>query len=245
MTISCYIIDDEPMAIDILSELINDTHFLRLEGHSTQPMQAMDEICLLAPDLIFLDIQMGSINGMELIETIYKACGSKVILTTGFADYAIKSYELDVVDYLLKPVQLHRFKKAVYKALKLLEYADGRRKDDLPGELGYEHIYVNSKERGRNYKIFLSNIIFVEACGNYVSIHQKGSKIMVYSSLKSFVHKLPAKYFLRIHNSYIIALSKIMNATPGQVTLESNEILPVSESYRDKFCLMAGLKSEI
>ncbi len=198
---NCLIVDDEQHAIDILSHYTAQTPQLNLVGSTTNPIEALQMVTALKVDLVFLDIQMPELSGIDFIKAIQG--GAKVILTTAYSEFALESYELDVVDYLLKPVRLPRFLQAVQKAAK--EIADKQETTEWTDD----YIFVKTEAKGKLLKINLADIDYIEGMKNYVAVFCSGKKIMVYTSMKELEEHLPQKSFIRVHKSFIIPVQKI------------------------------------
>ena len=226
--INCIIVDDEQHAIDILVHYIRQTPQLQLVGTTTNPMEALQMISQQKVDLIFLDIQMPELSGIDFIKALNGKV--KVILTTAYSEFALESYELDVVDYLLKPIRLPRFLAAVQKAVKeinepVTETATVKTDDD--------YIFVKTESKGKFLKINLVDIDYLEGMKNYVAFYCKGQKTLVYTSMKELEERLPAKQFIRVHKSFIIPVAKISGIEGNLVRLQNvtAEIL-IGENYK-------------
>ena len=224
--INCIIVDDEQHAIDILIHYINQTPFLSLVAHTTHPIEALEMVGSQNIDLVFLDIQMPELSGLDFIKAIHGR--ASVILTTAYSEFAIESYELDVVDYLLKPIRFPRFLQAVQKVVKVNEEPD-RKVDDEDSD----YIFVKTESKGKLLKINLEDIDYIEGMKNYVAIHRDGQKTMVYTSMKELEEHLPKKEFIRIHKSFIIPISRITGIEGNLLRLKNvtAEIL-IGESYK-------------
>jgi two-component system, LytTR family, response regulator len=227
--IQCIIVDDEQHAIDILVHYVNQTPFLKLAGTTTNPIEAMDMVSRQKVDLVFLDIQMPELSGIDFIKaTNGKA---KVILTTAYSEFALESYELDVVDYLLKPIRLPRFLSAVQKAVKEIEDHPGEKTAVTAAEDDY--IFVKTESKGKLLKINLGEIDFIEGMKNYVAIHCGPKKTLVYTSMKELEEKLSGKQFIRVHKSFIIPIAKITGIEGNMLRIKNvtAEIL-IGENYK-------------
>ncbi len=211
--IRCIIIDDEQHAIDILEHYVNQTPQLTQVGSSTNPIEALHMVTELKADLVFLDIQMPELSGIDFIKAIKGKC--QVILTTAYSEFALESYELDVVDYLLKPIRLPRFLTAVQKASKIIEEFNPR-----PAEKEDDFIFVKTESKGKLLKINLADIDYIEGMKNYVAIYCNSKRTMVYTSMKDIEEKLPRKKFLRVHKSFIISVPKISGIEGNLVRLQ-------------------------
>lgn len=226
--IDCIIVDDEQHAIDILVHYVSQTPYLNLVDTTTNPMEALQMINNKKIDLVFLDIQMPELSGIDFIKALHGKV--KVILTTAYSEFALESYELDVVDYLLKPIRFPRFLQATQKVVNEL----GDDKDSLENDSNAgDFIFVKTESKGKLLKINLNEIDYVEGMKNYVAIHRGAQKTLVYTSMKELEEHLPGKEFLRVHKSYIIPLSKITGIEGNMVRLKdvSAQIL-IGESYK-------------
>jgi DNA-binding LytR/AlgR family response regulator len=224
--INCIIVDDEQHAIDILVTYVNQTPSLHLAGTTTNPIEALQMVASQKIDLIFLDIHMPELSGIDFIKAINGKV--KVILTTAYSEFAIESYELDVVDYLLKPIRLPRFLQAVQKAAGELSESV-----HTSSEADDDYIFVKTESKGKLLKINLNEIDYIEGMKNYVAIFRGGQKTLVYTSMKELEERLPHKQFIRVHKSFIIPVSKITGIEGNMLRLKnvSAEIL-IGESYR-------------
>jgi DNA-binding LytR/AlgR family response regulator len=225
--INCLIVDDEQHAIDILAHYVSQTPRLHLAGSTTNPIEALQLVTVQDVDLIFLDIQMPELSGIDFIKALNGKV--KVILTTAYSEFALESYELDVVDYLLKPIRLPRFLSAVQKALnELKEKGDGKE-----NEVNGDYIFVKTESKGKLLKINLDDIDYIEGMKNYVGIYRGAQKTLVYTSMKEIEERLPRKQFIRVHKSFIIPISKITGIEGNLVRLQDvkAEIL-IGENYK-------------
>lgn len=227
--INCIIVDDEQHAIDILVHYVKQTPHLNLVATSTNPLEALQIVSTQKVDLIFLDIQMPELSGMDLIKAINGK--SKVILTTAYSEFALESYELDVVDYLLKPIRLPRFLQAVQKAVKELE--EHLEESHTVTEDEDDYIFVKTESKGKLLKINLDEIDYIEGMKNYVAIYCGGKKTLVYTSMKDLEERLSKKQFIRVHKSFIIPMAKITGIEGNLLRLKNvaAEIL-IGDSYK-------------
>ncbi len=223
MSIRCLIIDDEPLALNVLAGYIQQTADLQLVDLTTRPRHGLTRVLNREADLVFLDIEMKELHGMEFLK---QAAGyAHFILTTAYPDYALQGYEFDVKDYLLKPISYERFIKAVQKIPPPVT---------APASPGYFFV----KSEYKLIRVEYADIIYLEALRDYVAIHTaKGQKLLTLQSLGSFEKELPAAQFARVHKSYIVSLSRISVVEKNRLLL--NElIIPVGETYRAK---LAGI----
>ncbi len=221
----CVIIDDEPIARKGLKEYINDVDFLQLAGEFENPMKAMDLLMVQQVDLIFLDIQMPKITGLEFLRSL--ANPPAVIFTTAYPQYAVDGFELNAVDYLLKPFSFERFWKAVLK-VKLLQESG---KTAVQANAARDYFFIKSDSK--LVKIHYHDILFVEALQNYVAIHTVDKKLITYLTFKSVEEHLPADQFLKIHKSYIISLARVDSIEGNEVRIGQHS-LPISRTSKDE-----------
>ncbi|TCJ18771.1 response regulator transcription factor [Flaviaesturariibacter flavus] len=224
--IRCMIIDDEQHAIDILEHYVKQAPYLELVGTSTHPIEALQEVASGKVDLVFLDVQMPELSGLDFIKAINGK--ARVILTTAYPEFALEGYDLDVVDYLLKPVRLPRFLQAVQKAMSLMQPAAAPADDKVD-----DYLFVKTESKGKLLKINLSDIDFIEGMKNYVAIHRGNQKTLVYTSMKELEERLPQKRFMRVHKSFIIPLARITGIEGNLVRLQGvqAEIL-IGDNYK-------------
>ncbi|MGC4100169.1 LytR/AlgR family response regulator transcription factor [Ferruginibacter sp.] len=227
--IRCLVVDDEQHAIDIMKHYIGQTNFLELVSSTTNPVEALQTVITENIDLVFLDIQMPELSGIDFIKAINGK--AKVILTTAYSEFAIEGFELEVVDYLLKPVRFPRFLTAVQKAVKLINDKPAVAEPDTSNEADY--IFVKTESKGKLLKINLADIEYIEGMKNYVAIFIGGKKTLVYTNLKDLINHLPAKQFIRVHKSFIIPISRITGIEGNMILLKSvtAEIL-IGENYK-------------
>jgi DNA-binding LytR/AlgR family response regulator len=221
--LSCIIVDDEPVARKILHEFVDQVPFLDLHGKFENAMKAEAFLKSNTVDLIFLDIEMPKISGLQFLQKLNVE--SMAILTTAFPQYALEGYELDIIDYLLKPFALSRFLKAVQKAK---DFHEMKHKTSA-GPLS-SYIFIKSDKRIE--KIELSDILYAESVGNYVSIYTDDKRILAYLTMKSLEAQLPADDFIKIHQSYLVNCSKIEAIEGNEIKIEGKS-LPISRNYRD------------
>jgi DNA-binding LytR/AlgR family response regulator len=221
--LSCIIVDDEPVARKILHEFVEQVPFIDVQGKFENAMKAEAFLKNNIVDIIFLDIEMPKVSGLQLLQKMH--IESIVILTTAFPQYALEGYELDVIDYLLKPFAFSRFLKAVQKAKDYYEL-----KHLATTTLPPSYMFIKSDKRIE--KIELNDIFYAESVGNYVSIYTAGKKIMAYLTMKSLESQLPFNEFIKIHQSYLVNVSKI-DAIEGNEIKIGSWSLPMSRNYRE------------
>jgi DNA-binding LytR/AlgR family response regulator len=220
--IRCIIVDDEPVARKIIREFVEQIPFLELAGEFENAFKAETFLAQSKVDLVFLDIEMPKLSGLEWLKR--SAVNPMVILTTAFPEYALEGYELDIIDYLLKPIAFSRFLKAVHKAKDYATLMDGS------AQQAPSWLFVRSERRIE--RIELNDILYVESMGNYVNIYTENKKIIAYLTLKSLESQLPAREFIKIHQSYLVDFSRI-SAIEGNMVNIKNKSLPISRNYRE------------
>jgi len=225
--ITCIIIDDEPLARKGLREYIQETDFLQLAGEFENPLKASDILLNKGIDLIFLDIQMPKITGLEFIKTLSHP--PQFIFTTAYPQYAVEGFELSAVDYLLKPFSFERFWKAVNKARLQLEGT----KQNLPVISKTEPGHFFIKTDNKLVKIKYDDILFVEALQNYVCIFTAAKKYITYLTFKAIEENLPSEQFLKIHKSFIVSIPKIETIEASEIKI-GNHALPISRASREE-----------
>ena len=233
MKINCIAIDDEPLALNKVREYIKRIGYLNLLQSFDNAVDAMHFLKETKVDLIFLDIQMEELTGIQMLETLHEK--PKIVLTTAYDEYALKGYELDVCDYLLKPISFQRFLQAsekVYDQLFPLKKPEISVPEPGSNEAVKGYFFV--KNGSVTQKINFDDILFVEGMKDYLRIWTTKEKIMTLLSFKKLQEALPAKGFLRIHKSYLVAMDKIESIERNHVTI-AGESLPISESYRREF----------
>jgi two-component system LytT family response regulator len=230
---TCLIVEDEPLARNLLTEYVKKVPFLTLVKACSNPMEALEVLRNNAVDILFLDIQMPEITGITLLKVLQKK--PMVILTTAYSEYALESYELDVVDYLLKPITFDRFLKAVDKASQRIN-APASSSPATPEKTFTESSpdFVFVKDGTKLVKINFADILYVEGLKDYVTIHTKTQKVISLQRLKTLELQLPADKFIRIHHSFIIALKAIDVIHKGEVQIGS-AMIPISDTYRKAF----------
>lgn len=233
---NCIIIEDQMPAQRILKKYIEDTGSLNLVGAYTDALEAMQALKSEKIDLMFLDIHLPKISGIDFLKTLPNP--PQVILTTAFQDYALESYELNVVDYLLKPFSFQRFVKAISKvgaqrdtaflpAGQAGAKADTEQKDtvdELYIKSGYDHLRIKTDD-----------ILYIMSDSDYTEIHIQDKKHLSSESLRYWEELLPQKKFMRIHKSYIINTAKIIKVSGNQIFLENDTVIPIGRAYKNEF----------
>lgn len=227
---TCLIVEDEPLARNLLTDYVKKVPFLNLVQSCSNPMDALEVLRTNSIDILFLDIQMPEITGITLLKILQKK--PLVILTTAYSEYALESYELDVVDYLLKPITFDRFLKAVDKASQRLKAPASGPVQEKTADPQKDFVFV--KDGTKLVKVNFNDVLFVEGLKDYVTIHTTTQKIISLQRLKSLEMQLPADRFIRIHHSYIVALKAIDSIHKGEVQI-GNHLIPISDSYKKSF----------
>ncbi len=222
MTLKCIVTDDEPIAREGLLSYIGKVDFLEVVAECEDALQLNDVLKSQTVDLLFLDIEMPYMSGIDFLSNL--ANPPKVIMTTAYEQYAIKGYDLDVIDYLLKPIPFERFLKAVNKAYDIIVNQRNPAK-----EIDYFYVKTNQKFE----KVFFNDILFIEGVENYVAIQTETSKIMTHVTIKTILGKMPDDKFLQIHKSFIINLEKVSFVEGNMVGIGKYK-LPVSRTFREK-----------
>ncbi len=225
---NCLAIDDEPLALALLTDNISKVPFLNLLAGCNNAFEAMEMLEKHAVDLVFIDIQMPGLSGLQFIASLEKK--PLVIFITAYKQYALESYDLDVVDYLVKPVPLERFIKACNRAKELHELKSAR--SSLQKETQFDHFFVNVDYS--QLKIKFDDIIWMKGYGDYIKFHLKNAEhpLVVRLSFKELEHQLPPKKFIRIHKSYSVAIDAITAIRKNSVFLGDKE-LSVGETFRE------------
>jgi len=239
MKIRCIVIDDELPAIEQMTDYIERVPFLELLDTFDNAIEPVPFLKANHVDLIFLDIEMESFTGIQFLKTLRNR--PKIILTTAYDSYAIEAFDLNVTDYLLKPISFERFIQAiekVYDLCKVQPPGDSTTTRDLPRDFFFV------KTEYRMHRINFNDILFVEGMKEYLRIHTRTERIMVLQSFADILKDLPADNFCRIHKSYIVAINKIDRMEKGRVFIGTH-IIPVSESYRESFTFfLTGKRGE-
>ena len=222
--IKCLIVDDEPLAIEVIKDYVSQVPQLKLVGTSADAMQAFQKLENESIDLVFLDIEMPGMNGIEFIKSLSNQ--PSVILTTAYREYAMESYEIEVIDYLLKPISFSRFFKAINKYLK------SSSKPTLIATSKESSIrssiFVYSEKK--NIKVYLDNVLYIESIKDYIRIHTSDRTIVSKSTISRFEELLPSS-FLRIHRSFVVNTRKITAFTSHDIEIGKLE-LPIGISYK-------------
>jgi len=221
--INCIVVDDEPIAREGIIEYIRQIDYLNAVAQCKNAAEAAGLLQKKKIDLIFMDIQMPKLTGIEFVKAL--ACPPLIIFTTAYSEYALEGFELDVVDYLLKPISFARFLKAAEKAQ---NYVNARNR-----EVSITQDFFFIKCNGKIEKIIMADVVYIEAMANYVIIHTRQKKYITYLTFSGIEEQLPDHLFVRIHKSYIIAISAIQTID-GNDVITSSMRLPMSKNYRNE-----------
>jgi DNA-binding LytR/AlgR family response regulator len=225
MKLNCLVVDDEQLARELLGDYISKVPFLDLKGSVKNPVEVAGILESVSIDIIFLDIQMPDITGIELLKTLNQK--PVVVFTTAYSEYAIEGYELDVLDYLVKPFSFERFLKAVNKAAEMVRL---KRNTESP-PVDPEYISINADHK--IYRVRIDEILYIEGLREYVSYYTPAKRIITLASLKNLEESLPAKKFLRVHKSYIVPIDKV-KALEGNMLDIGVKKIPIGRSYREE-----------
>jgi len=238
--IRCVVVDDKPLAIDILNDYISKIPDLTLTFSSTNPLEALEYVMKNKVDLVFLDIQMPQLNGVQFMKIVNEKC--LIILTTAYAEYALDGFENNAIDYLLKPVSFERFYKAVQKAVRHFSLtAPGQASITYqPAESENDFIFV--KTEYKLVRINTDDILFVEGMQNYVAIQTKTDKILSLQSIKKMEEQLPKKQFIRVHRSFIVAVKKINSIERARIYI-GDSVIPFGDLYKEDFYKLIECKN--
>ena len=232
MKLSCIIIDDEPLAVRLLEGFVQRTPFLELRASYTDSISGLSELREHPVNLVFLDIQMPDLNGMELASMV--PAESRVIFTTAFKEYAFESYGVNALDFLLKPINYARFIAAAEKARQWFELTSST-KEDNPEDTRRNTIFLRVDNELK--QISIDRILYVSGLKNYVMFYLEGEKrpLVTHLTMKAVEDILPPKDFMRVHRSYIVALHKIKSIDRNNTIQIGEEFIHVSEGYQDAF----------
>lgn len=233
MILTCAIIDDEPLALGLLESYVKKTSSLNLCGLYSSAIEAMKALPDHPVDLLFLDIQMPDLNGLEFSRMVPES--TRIVFTTAFGQYALDGYRVNALDYLLKPISYADFTEAVNKAIQWFELKQKAEEDPLGNTAGKELEYIYVKSDYKLIQVELDKILFIEGLKDYIKIHLEdmARPILSLTSLKSMEEKLPAERFIRVHRSFIVQKQKIKIIEKGRIIFGKNYI-PVSDSYKQE-----------
>jgi DNA-binding LytR/AlgR family response regulator len=239
MKTKCIIVDDEPLARELIRGHVNKLENFEIVRECGNAMEAMETLRNNTIDLMFLDIKMPQITGIEFLKTLKNP--PKVIITTAYSQYALDGFELDVIDYLMKPVTFERFFKAVNK------YFASRTNHEisLENENGFDdHAFIYVKENKKIIKIYLKEIHFIEGLNEYIRIHTDNRRVVIKSSLQSIEKKLPPEQFIRVHKSYIVSIPRIRAFNSTTIELENAKVR-IGRNYKNQVFQALQFKSEV
>lgn len=226
MNISCIVVDDEPLAREVVEKYIGNCPLIHLEASCKTAFEAMEILDRTPIGIVFLDINMPGLSGLSMIRSLDRV--PEIIFTTAYPEYAVEGFELDAADYLVKPFSFERFLKAVNKALKRLESNSPTGQDNFE-----QKKFLQVKADGKIYQVDHASISYLEAMGDYVRIHTDSGTITSYETLKNMEASLPQEKFIRVHRSYLIALDRISFLEGNRLRVKDVDI-PVGQSYREK-----------
>ncbi len=230
--INCLVVDDEPIAREGIMEYIRQIDYLSPVAQCKSAAEAAGLLQKNKIDLVFIDIQMPKLTGIEFVKAL--ADPPLIIFTTAYSEYALEGFELDVVDYLLKPISFSRFLKSVEKAQSYLHATNK--------EVSFTQDFFFIKCNGKIEKIIMADVIYIEAMANYVIIHTRQKKYITYLTFSGIEEKLPAHLFVKIHKSYLVAISAIQTID-GTDVITSSMRLPISKNYRND--VMSRIESRL
>jgi DNA-binding LytR/AlgR family response regulator len=230
MKIKCLIVDDEPLAQDILVQYVGDCKSLELLKVCSDALEAGEFIRSQPVDLIFLDINMPRLSGISFVKTLNHPV--LIIFTTAYPEHAAEGFEANAVDYLVKPFSFERFMKAVNKAI---EWAEFRKEKENPGENDsiQNHGFILLRSDKKIFKINFDDILYFESIGDYIKVHLTDKKIIIHETVKNLVTQLPINKFIRVHKSYIVSVAKIRLIEGNQVDVEGKKI-PIGLVFKEE-----------
>lgn len=223
----CLIVDDEPLARELMESYLLKIDELKLVKSCNNALEAFTILQDQPIDLVFLDIDMPQVTGIELLRSLKDK--PRVILTTAYREYAFEAYDLDVVDYMLKPISFERFLRGIGKIKQLRQYISSASEEH--SQTSFEDAYLYLKENRQMVKVFLKDIVYIESLRDYVRVKMKEKEVITYQKISYLEQKLPQNKFIRIHRSFIVAIDKITSFTPTSVNLEKVEI-PIGRNYK-------------
>ena len=224
---TCFIVDDEYHAVDTLIAYIEKYSQFSLLGSSTNPIEALEAIKSLKPDITFMDVHMPALSGLDLADLVSDY--TKVIYTTAYMNYAVDAFDKNLTDFLLKPISLQRFLKSVKKVEEQLKAL----KEISPVDAQDELFYINPGVRGKLLKFKFSDILYIEGLKNYIILYTSASKHITYLTMSEVEHALPASMFFRIHKSFIVNLQYLKSVEGPHVTLNNGSVLALGGMYKE------------
>ena len=250
MILKCIAVDDEPLALDIIEDYISKVPFLELVKRTENAIEALQLVQAGGIDLVFLDIQMPELTGIQFLKIA--SSKSNYILTTAYSQYSLESYDLNVSDYLLKPIAFDRFYKAVEKVKNLLQKVEqvaivNQDPPLLQGLVAANPIqqaqdFIFVKTENKIQKIELDDILYIEGLKDYISIFTKTERVITLQNMKKMEETLPKGEFIRVHKSYIISIDKIESIERSRITI-AKKIIPIGDTYRDEFFKLIDRKN--
>lgn len=229
MEVKCLIIDDEPLARKVVQKYVSEISEFKCVGACGNALEALKFISETPVDLVFLDINMPKLSGMEFLETIKNP--PLVVITTAYREYAVESYEYDVVDYLVKPIEFPRFFRMVQKVMARLQMKSSPTHPSGEEADRVDHLFL--KVNKKMVKVFLKDILYIESLKDYVMVRTIGEDLIVHHNLHSFTDLLPADGFIRIHRSYTVSLEKVKAIDGNQVEI-AGKYLPIGRNYQQE-----------
>jgi two-component system LytT family response regulator len=231
MEMYCIAVDDEPLALEIIVDYISKVPFLKLLRTFDNAIDSIEFIRNNRVDLMFLDVQMEELTGIQLMHALKKR--PQVIITTAHDSYAIEGFELDAADYLLKPISFERFVKSVDKVYNKIKQGSGESNGSITISNPLES-FIFIKTENRLQKVAFSDILYIEGQGDYLKVVTTSAKIMTLQNFKKFESTLPSDNFIRVHKSYLVAINKIESISKNRIKI-GNILIPVSDSYKNNF----------
>lgn len=240
MKIRCIVIDDEPLAIEILESYIEKIPYVELTGKFSNAIEALQYLKSNKVDLMLLDIQMPELTGIQLMKVLDNP--PQVIFTTAYDNYAIKSYELDAVDYLLKPIEFDRFLKAIEKSWKRIERSQSVEVNKVE-QSSTKDTFIFIKTEHRVQRVEISEILYIEGMKNYLRVVTRADKFMTLQNFKSICELLPVNQFMRVHKSFVIAVDKIDSIERSRIRI-GKQLIPIGDTYKKDFDQLVKVKQE-
>jgi two-component system LytT family response regulator len=230
MKISCIAIDDEPLAVKKISAYIQKTPFLELVAECRSAFEAMEIISSRAVQLLFIDINMPDLNGLEFVKSLTDK--PHIVFTTAYSEYAVEGFQVDAADYLLKPITYSSFLKAANKVKNLIDLTTQSQKETIRATTS--HLFVKSEYK--LIRIELDDIKYIESQHEYIKIHLTNSApVMTQLSMKTIEEQLPSAQFMRVHRSFIVHLKKVTVIERNRIVFDGKVYIPVSDQYKEKF----------
>lgn len=226
--IKCIVIDDEQPAIDVLTHYIQKIPQLELVATATNPLEGINLVNKHKPELVLLDIQMDEMNGLDVMKALDRK--TKVIFCTAYSEFAISAFELEAVDYLMKPVPFARFMKAIQRAINQLVGDSAKEMEAIPND----YLFVKTEQKGKLLKINFDDIEFIEGQKNYIAFHRSKDKVLALLNMKDLEERLPKNQFIRVHKSYIVPFRNIVAIEGNTLVLKNRtEQIIIGETYKE------------